>query len=280
MFDTHAHVNFKDFKEDSAEVIRHALNNNTSVINVGSQYSTSERAVRMANQYPEYIYAAVGIHPIHLSDKIFKDEVGSEEEIEFEPRFEEFEKGKYLKLAKDKKTAAIGEIGLDYFHNEENKEKQKEIFAQQIDLAMEINKPIIIHCRDKNFDNKRQAHRDVIKILRDKKEKYGKKLRGVVHCFSGGIKEAKEYNKSDFLLGFNGIITFANDYDEIIKNTDLKNILLETDCPYLTPVPFRGKRNEPLYVKYVAEKIAEVKEVSFSEIEEITDKNAKELFGV
>lgn len=280
MFDTHAHVNFKDFKDDSREVIRRTLNNNIKIINVGSQYSTSQRAVIMANNYEKDVYSAIGIHPIHLSSKIFKDEISSSEEIIFEPCYEEFQKEKYFELAQNKKVVAVGEIGLDYFHNEENKEKQKEVFCQQIDLAGELNLPIIIHCRDKNFDNKRSAHQEVIKILREKKKKCKNKLRGVVHCFSGGLEEAEIYINLGFKLGFNGIITFANDYNDIIKKIDLKNILLETDCPYLTPAPFRGKRNEPLYVKYVAEKIAVIKDISFDEVEKTTDQNARELFGL
>lgn len=280
MFDTHAHVNFKDFKEDHVEVIRRALENDTQIINVGSQYSTSQRAVEMANKYEKGVYAAIGIHPIHLSDKIFADQVDEKEKVEFIPRYETFEKIKYLELGRNKKVVAIGEIGLDYFHNEENKELQKDIFKQQIDLAMELKLPIIIHCRDKNFDAKKQAHQDVIKILREKKEEYKNQLRGVVHCFSGGEKEAITYINFGFKLGFNGIITFAGDYDSIIKNVDLKDILLETDCPYLTPVPFRGKRNEPLYVKYVAEKIAEIKNISYKIIAQQTTQNALELFNI
>ncbi|MDD3607985.1 MAG: TatD family hydrolase, partial [Candidatus Moranbacteria bacterium] len=131
MFDTHAHTNFKDFKDDHAEVIRRALNNNIRLINVGSQYSTSQRAVKIANDYDDGVYAAIGLHPIHLSEKIFRDEVSGQEEITFEPRFEEFEKIKYLELGRNKKVVAVGEIGLDYFHNEDNREKQKEVFRQQ-----------------------------------------------------------------------------------------------------------------------------------------------------
>jgi TatD DNase family protein len=280
MFDTHAHTNFKDFKDDHAEVIRRALNNNIRLINVGSQYSTSQRAVKIANDYDDGVYAAIGLHPIHLSEKIFRDEVSGQEEITFEPRFEEFEKIKYLELGRNKKVVAVGEIGLDYFHNEDNREKQKEVFRQQIDLAMELELPIIIHCRDKNFDLKKSAHQDLIKILREKKERFSGKLRGVVHCFSGGMNEAEIYTTMGFRLGFNGIITFTKDYDRIISSIDLKNILLETDCPYLAPVPMRGKRNEPLFVRYVADKIALLKNMPVDIIEKETDKNARLLFGV
>lgn len=273
LIDTHAHVNFNAFKDEADEVVRRALNENTWIINVGSQYSTSKRAVEMAEKYPEGVFAAIGIHPIHLSELIFKDKVDDDEEVEFHPSMEEFDEKRYIELAKSKKVVAIGEIGLDYFHNKENKEKQKEVFSAQIDMAMKLDLPIIIHCRE--------AYNDVIEILRDKKIKYGEKLRGVVHCFSGRLSQAKIYTEElGFHLGFNGIITFDRSYDKVLREIDLKHILIETDCPYLTPVPFRGKRNEPVYVKYVAEKIAEIKGIDLAKIEKITTENARRLFRV
>lgn len=273
LIDTHAHVNFNAFKDEADEVVRRALNENTWIINVGSQYSTSKRAVEMAEKYPEGVFAAIGIHPIHLSELIFKDRVDDDEEVEFHPSVEEFDEEKYLKLAKSKKVVAIGEIGLDYFHNKENKEKQKEVFSAQIDMAMKLDLPIIIHCRE--------AYNDVIEMLRDKKIKCGEKLRGVIHCFSGRLSQAKIYTEElGFHLGFNGIITFDRSYDKVLREIDLKHILIETDCPYLTPVPFRGKRNEPAYVKYVAEKIAEIRGMSYDTVEEVTTSNARQLFSM
>lgn len=280
MFDTHAHLNFKDYEKDLDEVVRRTLAGKTGMINVGSQYSTSQRAVKIANQYEKKVYASIGLHPIHLGQEKFKEKVDENEIIEFQPRFEKFDKIKYLELGRNKKVVAVGEIGLDYFHNKENKELQKEVFSEQIDLATELDLPIIIHCRDENFDEKKTAHNDLAKILREKKEEFGKKLRGVVHCFSGGMKEAENYVALGFYLGFNGIVTFSKDYDEVLKKVDMANILLETDCPYLTPIPFRGRRNEPLFVRYVAEKIADLKGISLGEVEKITDENAKEVFGV
>lgn len=251
LIDTHAHLNFKAFREDADETVERTLKENVWMINVGSEYRTSQRAVLMAEKYSQGVFAAVGIHPVHLSEIIFKDKVDEDEEVEFHPSVEEFEEEKYLKLAESKKVLAVGEIGLDYFHNSENKEKQKEVFSAQIDMAMKLNLPIIIHSR--------KSHADVIEILRGKKKQFGKKLRGVVHCFSGRLTQAKIYTQEfGFFLGFNGIVTFDRSYDKVLKNTDLKYILLETDCPYLTPLPFRGKRNEPNYVKYVAEKIAKI----------------------
>ncbi len=273
LIDTHSHLNFNAFKNDADEVVRRALQKDIWMINVGSQYSTSERAVFMAEKHPDGVYASIGIHPIHLSELVFKDKVDENEEVEFHPSVEEFDEEKYIKLAESKKVMAIGEIGLDYFHNKDNKEKQKEVFSAQIDMAMKLNLPIIIHCRE--------AHNDVMEILRDKKKLYGEKLQGVVHCFSGRLSQAKIYTEElGFCLGFNGIITFDRSYDKVVREIDPKYILIETDCPYLTPVPFRGKRNEPAYVEYVAEKIAEIKNIDFDEVSGITTNNAAGLFNL
>lgn len=273
LIDTHSHLNFNAFKNDANEVVRRALRKDIWMINVGSQYSTSERAVFMAEKHPDGVYASIGIHPIHLSELVFKDKVDEDEEVEFHPSVEEFDEEKYIELAESKKVVAIGEIGLDYFHNKDNKEKQKEVFSVQIDMAMKLNLPIIIHCRE--------AHNDVMEILRDKKKLYGEKLQGVVHCFSGRLSQAKIYTEElGFCLGFNGIITFDRSYDKVVREIDPKYILIETDCPYLTPVPFRGKRNEPAYVEYVAERIAEIKNIDFDKVSEITTNNAAGLFNL
>lgn len=273
LIDTHAHLNFSAFKDDADETAKRALDNDVWLINVGSQYSTSRRAVLMAEKYQEGVFAAVGIHPVHLSELIYKDKVDDNEEVEFYPRVEEFDAEKYLELAKSKKVVAIGEIGLDYFHNSENKENQKETFSLQIEMAMKLDLPIIIHCR--------KSHEDVIEILRDKKKIYGKKLRGVVHCFSGRLSQAKIYTEElGFHLGFNGVVTFDRSYDKVLKEIGLKYFLTETDCPYLTSLPFRGKRNEPAYVKYVAEKISEIKKKDVSEVAKTTRENARRLFEI
>ena len=272
LIDTHAHVNFKDFKDDKSEVIRRSLDNNIWMINVGSQFSTSERAVKIAEEYEEGVYVAVGLHPVHLSSHPFHDQVDDQEDVEFTPRSENFEKEKYQKLAKNEKVVAIGEVGLDYFHDQDNIELQQKVFAEQINLACELNLPVIVHCRE--------ANEDVLSVLGKKKQEFGESLRGIIHCFSGNLDQAKQYNKLGFLLGFNGIITFTREYDEIIQEISLENMVVETDCPYLTPVPFRGKRNEPLYVEYVAHKIAEIKEITLKEVAEVTTQNARNLFDL
>ena len=281
VIDTHAHLNFNAYKTDLDEVIRRSLDNNIWMINVGSQYETSKKAVEIAEKYPEGVYAAVGLHPIHLSKGIFKTKI-DKEEIEFQTKEEEFDYQKYKELAKSKKVVAIGETGLDYYYRpktkkklEEFKNKQKEVFLKHLELAQELNLPVIFHCRF--------AHDDLIKILADSQnsnKSTGVDLlpSGVMHCFTGSWEQAKEYLEMGFYLGFNGII-FKLDLDEIIKKTPLDKILIETDCPYLTPPPMTG-RNEPIYVKYVAEKIAKIKNLSSEEIAKITSENAKQLFRI
>ena len=275
LIDTHAHVNFNDFKDDSKEVIKRALDENIWMINVGAESKTSERAVKMAEEYEEGVYAAVGLHPSHLveQDVEYKE---NEEIVKYKSKPEEFDYGFYLNLAKNKKVVGIGECGLDYYRtsDESFKEKQKEVFIKHLELAKEANKPIIIHCRN--------AHDDLLKIL----HLAVKPPSGVMHFFTGTLEQAKKYIELGFYISFSGVITFpplrrvgANAYNDVIKNIPLGKILIETDCPYVAPVPHRGKRNEPQYVKYVAQKIAELRGLSFEEVEGQTTKNARKLFG-
>ncbi|OGZ33235.1 MAG: hypothetical protein A3I88_01280 [Candidatus Portnoybacteria bacterium RIFCSPLOWO2_12_FULL_39_9] len=286
LIDTHAHINFNAYKDDGDEAIKRALDQGVWLINVGSQYDTSRRAIDYARKYPKGVYAAIGLHPHHLEEmEIDEKEVG----VKYKTRKEEFDFEKYWELAQEPKVVAIGEIGLDYksANSEQrtanSREKQKEVFKQQLELAQQSNLPIIFHCRE--------AYEDLIEILENFKSAcvdcdFGcpgagiGNLRGVIHCFCGDLKTAKRFLEMDIYLGFNGLITFSEKYDQLIKETPLEKILLETDCPYLSPVPRRGKRNEPSYVKFVAEKIAEIKKISFDEVAEQTTKNAKELFGI
>ncbi len=247
LFDTHAHLNFNTYKEDSLKVLQRSLDSDVWMINAGSQYSTSKRAVGMAEKYEKGAYAAVGLHPIHALE-------------------EEFDYEKYKELAESKKVVAIGEVGLDYKPEYASfKAKQKEVFLKQLDLSVELNLPVIFHVR--------MAHPDLIEILSKRSS-----LRGVIHCFTGNWEEAQQYMNMGFYLGFNGII-FKLNLDEIIEKTPLDKILIETDCPYLTPPPMAG-RNEPLYVKYVAEKIAKIKKLSYKEISRVTTENAEKLFKI
>jgi len=278
LIDTHAHVNFNAFKKDGDEVIERALDKNIWVINVGAQYSTSKRAVKYAEKYKEGVYAIVGLHPSHVFKRTKKE---TEWEKGEEREFEEFDSEKYKKLLKNPKTVAVGEIGLDYYDgiSEEEKNKQKQIFLEQIELAQQINKPICIHCR--------KAYNDLIELLTmfsfgcaHCPHSCSPGLRGVVHCFVGRWSQAEKLIDMGFYISFNGLITYARSYDKVIEKLPLDKIVLETDAPYLTPELHREERNEPVYVKYIAEKIAEIKGVEFKKVAEQTTKNARELFGI
>ena len=174
---------------------------------------------------------------------------------------------KLEKLFKSEKVIALGEIGLDYYYNHSDKKTQNKVFIEQLELAKSLDKPVVIHCRD--------AEEDIIKCLKEVKNNFG-----VVHCFSGTEKFAKELFKLNFYISFTGMITFKNNLPELIKNFPLERMMLETDSPYLTPVPNRGKRNEPSMVKIIAEKIAEIKNIPIEEVAKTTTKNAEKLFGI
>jgi TatD DNase family protein len=280
--DIHSHVNFKAFDADRDEVIRRALDNDTWVINAGTQIDTSRKAVELAHKYNEGIYAVIGLHPIH-TNACFHDEqeLGPEGE-EFASRGEIFDKNIYREFLEDPKVVGIGECGLDYYHcGGELIEKQKEAFLEQIELANEFNKPLILHIRD--------AYMDTLQILKQhlNSESLSAGRRGVVHFFSGNLEEAKAFIDFGFLLSFTGAITYPPkkdgkgcNYEEIIKNIPLEMILTDTDSPYVAPVPHRGKRNEPVYVKEIVKKIAEIKNLSEEEVAKTIVANAKRVFGI
>lgn len=250
LIDTHSHVNFKAFDNDVDKVIRRSLDENIWMINVGSQYLTSQKAVEIAGEYKQGIYSSIGLHPIHAEDV--------------------FDYEKYKQLAQSSKNVAIGEIGLDYKKEYVSfKEKQRQVFLKQLELAKELNLPIIFHCR--------MAHQDLIDIL---ESELGHGTKGVIHCFTGNWKQAEKYLNAGLYLGFNGII-YKSNLNDIIKKVSLNKILLETDCPYLTPPAIgKSKRNEPVYVKYIAEEIAKIKNISYEEIIIKTTENARKLFQI
>ena len=278
LIDTHAHINFKDFKEDGDKIIQNSLAEEIWMINVGSDYKTSKRALEYANKYEKGVYATVGLHPIHITEMNMEMEGES-----FKTRGEDFNYDIYEKLAKFEKVVAIGEVGLDYYHFEnttnipEAKEKQKQVFLSQALLARRLDLPLIIHCR--------QAHDDLVKILSDFRKEYIDLIPkdrpwGVIHCFSGDEDLAWKYFNMGLIISFTGLITFSRQWDDLIRRLPADKFMIETDSPFLTPEPFRGKRNEPLFVKYVAKRIAEIKHLSEERIAEITTKNAKELFRI
>lgn len=271
--DTHAHLNFSDYDADRDEVMRRCDESGTWAINVGVEYSTSRKAVELANAERGF-FAAVGLHPNYVIPE------GLHQQENFkEHDYEDFDLPRYTVLAKLPQVVAIGETGLDYHRLPESGEErekiialQKEILEKQIELALDLDKPLIIHCR--------KANDDTLNVLGRYFLKNKSKLRGIAHSFSGNFKQARRYRELGFKIAFNGIITFARDYDKMILDTPLADILVETDCPFLTPTPYRGKRNEPSYVIEVAKKLAEIKNISLEEVARQTTENAKEVFGI
>ncbi len=256
LIDTHCHLDFPDFNSDLEEVIKRAKEGGVAkMINIGCDLERAEKNIEIAKKH-EFIFSSVGLHP-------------QEAKIGDEKYFSQLRE-----LLKEPKVVAIGECGLE-FYGENNspkiQEKQKEIFLKQLDLAHEFKKPVIIHCRN--------AYTELLEILRNAKEK-NPGLCGVVHFFAGRLSHAREFLKLGFLISFTGVITFARDYDKVIKSVPLEKIMIETDAPFVAPNPFRGKRNEPLYVKYVAEKIAGLRCISYEEVVVQTTKNAEKLFGI
>ncbi len=266
-FDAHTHIQFPAFDEDREAVIRRAEESNVRMICVGTQISSSASAIILAKQYPKSIWAAVGFHPNHANDNWFHDQNEQKE-----PNKEKYDKKILKELAADPKVVAIGECGLDYHRisNESGvKEKQKEIFLSQIELASEVQKPLMIHCRN--------AFADLIAIL--KPITYNLKP-SVVHFFTGKIEDAEKLLNLDFSFTFGGVITFTRDYDEIIKYIPLDRILSETDAPYVAPVPYRGKRNEPSYIIETVKRLADLKSVSLEKMREQIMENTGKIFGI
>ncbi|MFI2858964.1 TatD family hydrolase [Paenibacillus sp. JSM ZJ436] len=253
LFDTHTHLDSAAFDEDREAVIQRAVDQGiTRMINIGFNRETIPTTMQLAEKY-DFIYAAVGWHPV---DAIAM----KEEDLEW-----------IASLTAHRKVVAIGEIGLDYHWDTSPKEIQHKVFRQQIQLAKELNLPIVIHNRD--------AHEDVLRILKEEK---ASEVGGVMHSFSGSWETAKQCLHMGFHISFGGPITFKNAKQpkEVLTQVPLDRLLLETDAPYLTPHPFRGKRNESSYVKYVAEQAAALKGLSLEEISEITTRNGLERFGI
>ncbi len=273
LIDAHTHIQFSAYKDDADEVIQRSLDVGVWLVNVGTQQDISRKAIELAEKYPQGVYATVGLHPIH-TDKSFhdKEELGESGEA-FTGRGEIFDFSYYKNLSDNPKVVAIGECGLDYYHikDETAKKKQQAAFVQQIELASAVKKPIMIHCRE--------AFDDLIEILKDSNSK-SRTTPGIIHFFSGNLTQATRLLDMGFYFTFGGVVTFARDYDEIIKTVPLNRIMLETDAPYVTPAPYRGQRNEPAYVIEVAKKIAEIKGVNFEEIAHHTTENARIILGI
>ena len=281
--DIHSHVNFKTFDVDRDEVIRRALDNDTWVINIGTQFDTSKYAVQMTSDYKEGVYATVGLHPIHTGASFHDvDELGAEG-AEFTSRGEIFDKEKYRELARNKKVVAIGECGLDYYRTEpESIEKQKAAFISQIELANDLDLPLMVHVRNNYDGGVLNPYDDAIDILR----KYSR-TKGDIHFFEGSLQNAKDFISLGFMISFTGAITYPPrkngkgcNYEEIIKNIPLESIMADTDSPYVAPIPYRGERNEPVYVEVIVNKIAEIKGLSVEETAQAIFANAQRLFKI
>lgn len=273
LIDIHAHTNFQAFADNAKAVIRASLAAGVGMINVGTQLPTSQKAVALAEQFPnDPVWAIVGQHPIHAGRHTFDHDA-------------------FLELAKHPRVVGIGEVGLDYFHlgeeyndpseadagpprsktltPEQHKVEQDQIFREQIAIAKEVNKPVMVHCRD--------AYADLVKVI---------KAEGVdrfdVHCFTGGWDDAKPFLDLGGYLSFTGIITFpkSEKIQEVVRKMPLDRLMVETDCPYLAPVPHRGQRNLPQYVEFIARKVAELRSEEPEIIFAKTVENATRLFGL
>ena len=291
-FDAHTHPHFAAFKDDYRDTIRRALDAGVGMILVGTQKDTSRRSVDVAHEFEEEpVYATVGLHPVHTA-KSYHDEheLGGGAAAEaFTSRGEEFDYEYYKQLAEDPKIVAIGECGLDYYRMEQGADrelqisKQKSAFTQQIELAIEVQKPLMIHCRETpSLSRGRNAFSDLIEMLQP--TTYNLQP-SVVHFFTGSLDDARALLDLGFSFTFGGVTTFppkagrhAGDYDEVIQMIPLDRILSETDAPYVAPVPYRGKRNEPAYVIEVIKKLAEIKKIGVEEMAGQIIRNARRIF--
>jgi TatD DNase family protein len=277
-FDAHGHLNFVAYDSDREEVIKRTLDSGVFVNCVGTQKDTSKSAVDLANKFGNGFYATIGLHPIHTGKSFHDEKELGKGGVEFTSRGEIFDYDYYKNLAKDEKVIAIGECGLDFFRldEESSSKKQKEAFNGQIELAKEVSKPLMLHIRNGSGISAYNEAYDVLKPH----IKSNPSLIGDLHFFAGSIEEARQFLDAGFYFSFTGVVTFARNYDEVIKFLPLERILSETDCPYVTPHPYRGKRNEPVYVKEVVKKIAEIKGESFLKTKEILLKNAETFFRI
>ncbi len=250
-FDIHSHLNFKDYDTDREEVIAKLRETDTHTIVIGTDYETSLSAVELAEKH-EGIYAAIGVHPVDNPSRAF-------------------ELDKFEELAKHPKVVAIGECGLDFYHAKkaEDYERQKKLFLEQVDFSVRHGKPLMIHARN--------AYEELLEILEPLKKEHGDKLCGDIHFFAGDWPTAQRLFAIGFTVSFTGVITFVRDYDEVIRKAPLEMIMAETDAPFVAPVPYRGKRNEPAYVSEVVKKIAEVRGEALETVQTALVNNAMRM---
>lgn len=253
IFDTHAHYDDDAFDEDRDELLSGmAAKNVEYIVNVGASMASSKRSIALAEKYP-FIYAAVGVHP---------DEVGELNEEKF---------NRLREWTKHEKAKAVGEIGLDYYWDKEQHDLQKHWFMRQMELAHEVNLPIIVHSRE--------AAKDTLDMIIAAKPL---DLSGIIHCYSYSVEQAREYLNMGYYIGIGGVLTFKNakKLKEVAEYAPLSQIVLETDCPYLAPTPYRGKRNDSSMIAYVAEELAAIKQMPVEEVIRITNENGKKLYHI
>ena len=272
LFDSHTHLNLAAFDNDRDELIPKYLKLGIFLVNVGTCFQTSEVAINLANKY-QNCWASIGLHPSHTFpaslNQLDENETKCLVVEEFDAKFEDL-------ISNNKKVVAIGECGLDYSYlqglssleQEKAKQLEQKEFEKQIQIAQKYNLPLILHVRD--------LYQEVITIF--KKNNY--QGLAIFHFFTGTLKQAQQILANNYYLGFSGVITYGNKLDEVIKKTPLEKILIETDAPYVAPVPYRGTRNEPLYVKEVAQRIADIKNLSLREISQATFENALKVFQI
>jgi TatD DNase family protein len=257
--DAHCHIQFDQYSEDQEQLVERMREEGVVGIVVGCDLESSKRAVALAEKH-EHLYSSVGLHPNNESD-------------------EWYEHAPYRELAKSPKGVAVGECGLDYYRptevNDEVKKKQKNVLKDHIELAAELDKPLIIHSRPSK--GTQDAYHDLVDILREAKGKHPN-LRGDIHFFVGGVEEAKAFIALGFTISFTAVITFARDYDEVIKTVPLTSILSETDSPYVAPKSRRGQRNDPLAVQEVVQRIADIRGEDLELVRQTLTGNAQELF--
>jgi TatD DNase family protein len=293
--DIHCHLDFPDYEKDFEGVLGRMKEKEVGAITIGTDLESSKRAVRIAEENAEGVWACIGVHPNESSDEV---------------RSTSFEEGEFEKLVQSQKVVAIGECGLDYFArrslgggglSDEKKNIQKEIFEQQIKFALKYDKPLMLHCRPAAthgdlWARGNDAYDDVLDILESYKKNApagGVALRGNAHFFAGNIEQAKRFLDLGFTMSFTGVITFTHGptstrkdssaqggYDEVIKFLPIDSIMSETDAPFVAPVPYRGKRNEPSYVVEVVKKMAEIKGVAEESMAKAVVENATRIFGI
>jgi len=281
-WDAHTHAQFPAYDDDRDAVLVRARDAGVRMVNVGTTAKTSKAAVALARSYPELCYAAIGVHPSHASVSEYVDP--SEQAVQAPPsglqargvggEAETFDEVFYGKLAVEKSVVAIGECGLDYFrvNDEATKQKQRDLFIAHLKFAHDVKKPLMIHCR--------AAFPDLLKLLTLHYQLLTEGNPGIIHFFTGTEEEARDLLALGFSFTFGGVVTFVRDYDEVIKMLPPDRILSETDAPYVTPAPYRGKRNEPAYVVEVVRKLAELKEVSTEKMAAQVNENAARIFGI